>query len=377
MPKIKGKGNNLVASFDGKEKKDFGSLQDCSCLILISIKDKEECAGKYLEAIAKHATKTFRKTTFLLVDEPHWHNLKMNSDLTPEELKQKADQMGEAWFTENEKSFISLLNLGADTLNQFEKFSVVEKIQFLNEKSKNFQIKRWSDWLNLLDADRDKIIATYETNPDLKSALITTAEEFAKRHCREGSNNFNHYLKSSKDYLLEESYPIMVVGAQQGFDFIAYPGSISEVLKKTWQHFVQPSYSNKMHWLHINFKRTKQGLENSPSASNVNEILTKNSNEKILFSQNSNQFFAVKDLRKKIQHFPAVKQENIIALASAFLFLLSKEDAINFSTFNTYTEMLIGLAEKNTLEKLNTAPSINTRSNSELDTEITRQNTIC
>lgn len=348
MPKKKGSGKILSARFDGKAKKSVGDLKTSSCIVLISIQDKLECTGEYFAAIAQEAAKSYGKVTFLMVDTAYWHNLKLDNNSSSQELMNKAKALGDEWFAANENSFLALLQLKTETLQEYKTMSVDEKIACINTQAailnKHFNIIRWSEWIKLQTQPAVEITQAYSVNSCLKEALEKTARAYAKRRAKLNPSSYPFYYNCALGYLVEESYPIMRIGAEQNYDFIAYPGSISPILAETWRFFVEPNYPAKMQWLHINFRKTQ---------TNDTEFSTGQSNYKVpdepSLAKNTNLFFAVNNLKQKLTTLPSQHQTLILTLSLALLDLLNSEGKDPDSTiriFNQYTDLLITVSRQ-------------------------------
>lgn len=343
MPKVRGRGEDTVAKFDGLAKKENrDNLKKMKCLVLVSIKEKPECTGDFFGATAKTAVEEYGHTTFLIADEAYWHNLTIYYPNESEEvLKQKAIQLGNEWFINNEKNFLSLLDKSKLQEMNYESLPIDKKITLINTLADGkFKIVRWHEWVSQLDCStKTKALSLYDKVEELKKGIEMTAAEFAQRHSKQDKLIFEKYFNASKNYLLEECFPIMFLGAIMGFNFIAYPGKMSQALESTFHFFVKKNYPNMMNWLHINFKKPKQKNDSDAILYELQDLLNNVSNPKAQnFSQNKNTFFSqYNDFEKKISKLPEQKRETILRLISSFrtfLDTLVEEDSIE-ATENT------------------------------------------
>ena len=319
MPKVKGRGELVTASFDGKAKSYFPSLKGTKDLVLLSIAGNEFCTGEYLEATVKQAVATHQdnpegKTTFLIADEIYWHNLKKFESSSEDEIKQLKEQaiaLGNSYFEKNLSAFLTPLRMTVDSFNkEYVDKTVDEKIKIINQLASkeglNFEIMRWQTWSNQNDYAK-KITAIkplYATVEGLKAAVDESVEDFAKRHSKNSNEEEGSLWRfRSRDYLMEESPSIMWIAASLGYNFIIYPGAELAPFKATKEYFVVKNHipyvsngrniveqcahnqfcihvadpSRLVNWLDINFKRSpalKVG-SNAPKVSDAGFSLFK------------------------------------------------------------------------------------------------------
>ncbi|WP_454781781.1 hypothetical protein [Legionella sp. WA2022007384] len=307
MPKIKGPrdGKIITASFDSKDnsKSRFPSLKTTKDLVLLSIKGNEYCAGEFLGAIVQQAvamhqtgseyTGIHGKATFLIADEIYWHNLEASfSGDDVDALKRKAIELGDLYLKANLAAFLAPLGLNPESFNNsYPCLTMDEKIQIINklaaEKGKNFEIVRWRDWVsqNNFNEKLEQIMPLYSTVEGLKTTIDKTSAEFVSRHTLEADDP-KIWLHRSQDYLTEESPSIMLLGADLGYNFIIYPGSILLPFQATKEYFVVEKHvariekgvniktecnhdkfcihvedpSRYVNWLEVNFKKSHENL---------------------------------------------------------------------------------------------------------------------
>lgn len=289
-------GEFVKAKFVGSALKDRKDLNTASVILLISIKGNKYCTGDSFAASLQHAVKQYGNVTCLIVDTPHWHNLRAeNTTSSDKELQESALKLGDEWWSNNENAFVDLLNHGnnnkADLLVKLSVKDISEKINTFNflakEKGINCNVLRWDDWLNLGNCHKkiQEAEEEYTTVAALVNGIEKTADEFAHRHDETKK-------EMSKNYLIKECPGIMIIGAERGYDFVAYPGDISSALMATHDRFVKPQKANKMQWLRINYKRFNDKPRNEDSKKEI-EPTTKQE-VKFLFG-NEHNFFSKRE----------------------------------------------------------------------------------
>ena len=278
MCKVKGpkQGEVLIASFDGKSKSSFSSLKNTNALFLLSIKNNVYCQGEFLGSIVQRSVEMGFDSTFLIADEIYWHNLKSINNLQPEHLlRQKARELGDEFFLNNLKYFLSILKITEEEFKaQYGHESVSKQICFINKRAKalklNFKIVRWNDWVNSSEHDfnlcKDKIYKIYETEQALSKSIELSAKHYVQRHTTDEEDVFAR----SKDYIKEESPAVIWVAAKLHYNFIVYPGDELNSFQTTKKFFIVSNSDNAIYdstkirshtpellvnWLHVNFKR--------------------------------------------------------------------------------------------------------------------------
>lgn len=262
-------GNAIHAKFGVKEEK-ASELQDCTCLILVSIKSNKFCSGKWFRAIAQDSVRQFKKVTFLIVDELQRFNceLEMKDQLNfnEEVINEMLLNLKNEWWQENESAFIALFIEKPSAYHYLQNTlatrSVAEKIielnQLASELDLNFNIIDWSNWLASCPsylAEKNVIKSKYESENSLANSIKESAEEFALRKSKDNENLYSRAFKIAKEFLLEESPGFMIVGARLGYDYVAYTGEMIKAFELTQQYFIKKDFPNKMQWININFVR--------------------------------------------------------------------------------------------------------------------------
>lgn len=294
--KVKGTGPIVGAKFIGRAKQIFSDLNKTKNLVLLSIAGNEFCHAPYLEAMTKESINTYGETTFLIADEIYWHNLKTlnTTEMDIPILKEQALRLGDDYIEKNLAAFLAPLEM---TINDFEalypNLSSDDKITTINklaqEKSLQFKIVRWATWME--DGRTSKIFdpvfqRLYNSNPQIKKSIGIQAASYAARHANEITEDVTRELliQRSTGYLTEESAAIMLLGAEQGYNFIVYPGDLpasfaiakKEFLKDV-DDFDNSSIDNHVfkvikpdllvNWLTVHFNRQQEKKsEINPSA---------------------------------------------------------------------------------------------------------------
>src|SRR5262245_35769024 len=138
MPKIKGKGELIEASFDGPSKLGLSPLTSTKSLILLSIRGNSHCEGDYLAAILKEAIEHYGFSTFLIADEIYWHNLKKLDSCSEKDIldyKMNALSIGDKYIEEMLIMLLKILNY--KPTEQYATFDTSKKISFINQFAKD------------------------------------------------------------------------------------------------------------------------------------------------------------------------------------------------------------------------------------------------
>jgi hypothetical protein len=222
-------------------------------LVLLSIKGNAKCTGDHLGAIITRAVTNNpnkESTTFLIVDEIQWHNLK-NAVISYEEeiqLKEKAIQLGLDYFESQLQYFLSPINLDVSRFNQlYPNKNAFEKLQIINDiskkEAKGFEILFWRDWDGRAPAifkqNKTKLLEWYYTEEFLKKPLKESAVKFAESHSEQGDRDI--LILRSEGFLREESLDVMWLAAYHGYNFVTYAGSMRPPLKATKMFFIKNS----------------------------------------------------------------------------------------------------------------------------------------
>ena len=238
------------------------AYKESRCVVLLSIENNKYCKEAFLSGILQGSVKTFSHVMFLIVDLPHWHNLKTdikcdNLELFEEKLKEKAALKAATWFEKNQDSFLQLLprRLRSDMEsyakqeNDFQK-----KISFFNSLAKdnnfNFEILTWGPWINKVQN-----IPTLPVSDSIEKAVLSAAQKYVGRRVEPESNDYSRKLSASKDYIKEEGLGLYSVGIKLRCEFVAYPGDMMEVFRLIKNQLVSEITTKPlMEWLTINFK---------------------------------------------------------------------------------------------------------------------------
>ncbi len=119
-----------------------------------------------------------------------------------------------------------------------------------------YEIVRWDTHLNNknLTPLKKHFIREYDNNHQLRNTINKTIEYFLDRKNKAGKKNhlqYGHCL----NYLIEECPVIMMLWAQQGYDYIAYPNKMTPAMQYCREQFVQPYLPDKVNWLSLKFKK--------------------------------------------------------------------------------------------------------------------------
>lgn len=296
MPKVKGKGSILNASFDGlgtkknsNEKIDANKKNesDKSVLILISVTGNEYCEGEYLAAIIKDAVEKFRrKVSILIVDDLQKYNLQARKENVDASVLEKAYQgLMENWWKKNEDHLFAIFKIKESDKEYLK--SIIDpnkKIEIFNQLAEvysdmNCTIFNWESWIKHLPnytEDEIKYVDDFKKDPLVKP-LEESALDYAKRKMK-GETEFldkdekekyaDRLQNLSKAFIKAETLGAIKGALDMGYDYIAYPGDALSVFS-VFYSAISANYrdeSNQVRsfeyiWLHINFRKKQSKLK--------------------------------------------------------------------------------------------------------------------
>ena len=245
-----------IATFHGVaiSKLDKEKIKNSSILVCLSIKDNRHCEKDDLRAIVNAALLNYKAATFLIGDETHWHNFKLEevtSEAEQSVLKKRAIALGSDYLQANMPTFLNAIKehcpaFNIDEFNEINRHSSVqERLNAINKCAKDlcvpFQIVRWREWVenpaHQYMTKQADIEALYQSEEILKNTLEESMMDFVRRH-KVASMDSSLLKMRSRDYLREETPAIFWIAAKLGIDFIAYPGKKVKLFTATHTFFV-------------------------------------------------------------------------------------------------------------------------------------------
>jgi len=204
------------------------------CFLLISVGQPKHEGEKFKETIKK-INANFKQCTIIPADSLQRFNFKIHKEeLELVKLYEQAKTAGEEWLARNKDA--------------------------LNSLTIPYQINRWDDWLTHPEYQRKKafIDHLYENNSDFHKAIFYTIKEFFLRQEKNYRNvNCFNAFKCCIEYLKEECAVLLLL-AQNDFDFELYPGQRNLAMSLTYENFIKPNFPNKLKWVEIEFKNRKK-----------------------------------------------------------------------------------------------------------------------
>lgn len=200
-----------------------------SLLLLVSIKNSEQCQGVYLKCSIQSALALKFHVSMLLGDELYKYNL-ATDDQTPEEKSQEALQLGRDFMTQQLPYILEALQLSHLKPMMTESIPPSEWVHFINEKAEEagiaFKIYTWSDWAHMHEPFIHQHQATLQAlmnHPELKEAIhqfeINYLQRFTSR-LEMTSDKVRHYRTQ---YVAEECLYILSGAINEHCNYIAYP----------------------------------------------------------------------------------------------------------------------------------------------------------
>jgi hypothetical protein len=189
-------------------------------LVCLSVRGNVHCTGTELKAIVKESIKNHKKVTFLIGDEPQWHNLKQKTN-TEEEIvdyKNQALKMGSDYLAENLSAFLEPL-FPHITEDEFYKEhidkTVSEQIEIINELAAkhdmHFEIIRWREWVenpkHTYSQYQAELTELYGDNgiKGLQGKLKEAVTTFVKRHKNQAVIQDNNLRSATPLALLRQN----------------------------------------------------------------------------------------------------------------------------------------------------------------------------
>lgn len=259
---------------------------------------KEHCEGEQLRAQIKYLNREFKNSTFVvgIADTLQAYTYQINGYSRHEAL-QKAKEAGEAW--------------------EVNKKIILDEIM-QNNNNNTIEYQYWND----LTQSNDKfpgclaqIETKYSTDSNFKTKYLQTAYHYSSNQLDKSivdPNNLEHGPVYSLKYLKEEN-AVNIYLSQNGFDYCAYAGGITDSIQATYDAFIE---KDKFCYLFI---KTKPDNTHSKAASNTATRLTpQQSNSPLKSTIISNQL----SQNHFILFSPPTNANNILESEASYLFCL-------------------------------------------------------
>lgn len=192
---------------------DKALFKRSSCSVTVSVGQKSQ-EGIRFAATIHSITNHFQECTIMVCDSLHRHDLLMHNP--------KDNEIGDDWLKVNEKYF-SLFTIP-------------------------YHIIRWDYWFlheKYMEAAK-KIEQLFTNNEEYKQSFFKTIDMFMKRFKNKiALEHFNPDLviKHSLNYLKEEC-AVMLLWAENKYNFEIYPSKRNDVMAATYKHFIAPEHDN-------------------------------------------------------------------------------------------------------------------------------------
>ncbi|HMT02414.1 MAG TPA: PAS domain-containing sensor histidine kinase [Burkholderiales bacterium] len=209
----------------------------------ISINNLISTSNK-LRSIIHKVNKSFSKCDFMICDTLNRFNIMMDDDkITEQNAREIAFKQGSDWLKQNQN--------------------------FLSEISINHDFIRWDSWLNHTKyALKLKLVEEeYNRNLSYKEAFYNTAAIYLSRR----SLGSDLHLNLCIQYLKEEC-AVMLLWADEKYNFEMYPGKRNFAMEKTHEIFIKPNFDGILLPIKIDV-RYKNKKEQEIATSALNSLL--------------------------------------------------------------------------------------------------------
>lgn len=189
--------------------------------------------GKKFRSIIHKVNKTFSSCDFMLCDTLNRHNIMMDkAELTQLQASKITYDQGDIWLNENQK--------------------------YLDELTIDNKLIRWDNWINNpgYNAKLEQIGIEFELNLSYKEAFYNTAAVYLSRRNLSG----DAHLRRCIQYLQEEC-AVMLLWADNGYNFELYPAKRNQAMAKTFEIFIRNQFNNEILLpvkIDIKYKRKKE-----------------------------------------------------------------------------------------------------------------------
>lgn len=216
---------------------EINDFPNTKCVLTISVGQPNHEGDKFLATILA-TRKQFSYCIIMVCDSLQRYTMQISSLLSPDEVYDEANSLGAEWIIRNNLAIMQL------------------KIPH--------QISRWDYWINHPDykEKRHIIDSLYETNLCFRNSILNTTQEFLERNRSKIVVRMDDAYNLSMTYLLEEC-AVMLLLADEGYEFEIYPGQRNDAMDYVYQHIIATENRELMRAVSIKFKNlatSDQGL---------------------------------------------------------------------------------------------------------------------
>ena len=214
-------------------------FKQSSCIIPISVGQQLEVhEGEKFAATLEIVNASFKRCTLLIDDTVQRHTMRIFSSASEDVLYKEALLEGDDWL---ERNATILQNLNIE-----------------------YNISRWSDWLNHPNylSQHEIVTELYNKDHQYKQSIDTSINEYITRVLKRRLIKFDLELAFNccLKYLLEEC-TIMCLWSQENYDFELYPSGRNQAMKATYEHIIKlNNYSGKLVSVSLYFRK-KHGVD--------------------------------------------------------------------------------------------------------------------
>ncbi len=232
-------------------KEDKQKFFSSSCSVTISIGQKSQ-EGYKLAATLNSINKHFNQCYIMVCDTLQRHTLAIDNNLKKKELYHLAKEMGDNWLINN-SSYFELFNIP-------------------------YQVIRWDTWLAQPDYQNKRVLidSLFDEKKEYQQSFYQVVDQFCERYKkRHKSENVNlAFLYSCCLEYLKEECAVMLLWADQGYNFEVYPSKRNQAMEATYEYLIKPSSLNILRPIALEI-RTKTAKH--PISSNLDAIMEETS----------------------------------------------------------------------------------------------------
>ncbi|ARH01206.1 hypothetical protein [Legionella micdadei] len=203
--------------------------KESKVIITISVGQPSHEGDKFLSTLFA-VNKQFAFARIMVCDSLQRHTMKITSPLSLEELHIESIRQGDEWITRN--------------------------IDSINRLTIPYHISKWDEWLSHpgFIAKYQFILELYAKDPFFKTSIQNTVEGFITRNPERVLLDRKVAYPLSRDYLLEEC-AVMLLLADEGFEYEIYPNERNEALDFIYQNVIAKENKQLMQAISVKFKR--------------------------------------------------------------------------------------------------------------------------
>ncbi len=210
------------------KSKETLTFNHSKAIVTISVGQPNHEGDKFYSTLLA-TNKQFSFARIMVCDSLQRYTMKITSPLSLGQLSLKSTKLGDEW--------------------------IVRNLKYIEAMTIPYKISRWNDWLNHSDfVDKFQLIENlYNEDISFKNSIYSTTHGFISRNSERLVVDKEQAYELSKDYLLEEC-AVMLILADEGYQFEIYPNQRNEALDYIYQTIIVKENKQLMQAVSIKFK---------------------------------------------------------------------------------------------------------------------------